>query len=430
MISRSLFLLSRALMCVTLVGAFAAPASAQMDRIRRRVQRAAEDEVGKRAEELTRDAVRCALGDAACAEKARKEGKTAVFTDKEGEVIVDASGKPVTDRKDALRSTAKPGEDVWRNYDFVAGNTVWYALDLADEPIGRFPAKQLKFVSGNAQTVERGGTKVLEMTSATTIQVQLKEDLPEDFTIEFDFQAPAPNQGLVLTTQPTESRNMRSFPGHYLYLYQISGIAKAAAHVSQLGGLYQISKEMVPFKFQVDGGAEPEDDYAILYVGTERAAQVPNAEFPRGRTIEFHIPASRNAPAYLANIVIAVHGDPLYEALSKDGSFTTRGILYDFDSDGLRPESTPTLNQLYDALDKHPDLRVRIAGHTDAQGNDDYNMKLSERRAASVVDYLVERGIARGRLESVGKGETQPVTGNDTEAQRQQNRRVVIERMK
>jgi OOP family OmpA-OmpF porin len=69
---------------------------------------------------------------------------------------------------------------------------------------------------------------------------------------------------------------------------------------------------------------------------------------------------------------------------------------------------------------------VTIEGHTDGLGSAEYNLKLSERRAASVVNCLVDRGIARDRLGSVGKGESVPVVGNDTEAQREQNRRVVV----
>lgn len=404
----------------------AAPAEAQLDRIRRRVQRAAEDEAGKKAEEATRKAVRCALDDSDCAEKARKEGKTAVFTDGDGQVIVDQDGKPVTDGRDAKRSTEKPGSGAWRNYDFVPGSEVWFALDLSREQVGRFPARQLTYVDGTAQVVELDSVKVLEMTAATTLLVTFKDTLPDDFTVEFDFQAAMPNAGLVMTTSRTESRNMRSYPGHYLYLYQSAGIATVGAQVSSVSGLWQIATERMPFKLQVDGGDNMPGDYAILYGGTERVAQIPNAKFPRGNTIEFHIPATKDRPAYLANIVVAVHGDPLYEALEKEGSFTTRGILFDFDSDRLRPESTPTLEQLYQALQQHENLAVTIEGHTDGQGAAEYNRKLSERRAASVVSYLVERGIARGRLGSVGKGESVPVAGNDTEAQRQQNRRVVV----
>lgn len=404
----------------------AGPVEGQLDRIRRRVQRAAEDEVGRKAEAMTRNAVRCVVGDAACAEKARKDGKTAVFTDAEGQVILDDKGRPVTDARDASRAADQPGSGVWRNYDYVPGNTVWYALDLAREPIGRFPAKQLTFVSGNAQTVERDSARVLEFTAPTTIVVPLGKALPDDFTIELDFQASAPNAALVLTTSRTESRNMRTYHGPYLYLYQVSGIAEKGQHRSSTAGFWHIATEPIAYRFQVDGGPDPADDYAILYAGTERAAQLPAGEFARGDAIEIHVPATQGRPAYISRLVVAVHGAPLYQALDRDGSVTTRGILFDFDSDRLRAESTPTLEQLYQALEQHPDLQITIEGHTDALGGTAYNQQLSERRAAAVTAYLTKRGIAPTRLQAVGKGESEPVGGNATEAEREQNRRVVI----
>ncbi len=71
-------------------------------------------------------------------------------------------------------------------------------------------------------------------------------------------------------------------------------------------------------------------------------------------------------------------------------------------------------------------MRVRVEGHTDSIGTDAYNQALSERRANSVRDYMVGRGIAVGRLNSVGRGETRPVASNSTADGRAQNRRVEI----
>ncbi|MCC7134559.1 MAG: OmpA family protein, partial [Gemmatimonadales bacterium] len=95
-------------------------------------------------------------------------------------------------------------------------------------------------------------------------------------------------------------------------------------------------------------------------------------------------------------------------------------------SDRLRPESTRVLTDLVEALRRADSLAVTIEGHTDAQGDDAYNLKLSERRAAAVVKYLTDQGIAANRLRSVGKGETEPVASNDTAEGRKENRRVVI----
>ena len=90
----------------------------------------------------------------------------------------------------------------------------------------------------------------------------------------------------------------------------------------------------------------------------------------------------------------------------------------------ILPESEPALQDLYTMLAKHPEIRIRIIGHTDNVGTERFNQKLSEGRANSVRDYLIEMGIEPERIEAEGKGETQPITTNETEEGRAQNRRV------
>ena len=93
----------------------------------------------------------------------------------------------------------------------------------------------------------------------------------------------------------------------------------------------------------------------------------------------------------------------------------------------LRPESTPELERIHTMLATHRQIeKVLIAGHTDGIGNDDYNLELSKRRAESVKGYLVDKGIDGSRIETVGKGESEPVADNETEAARQMNRRVTL----
>jgi outer membrane protein OmpA-like peptidoglycan-associated protein len=77
-------------------------------------------------------------------------------------------------------------------------------------------------------------------------------------------------------------------------------------------------------------------------------------------------------------------------------------------------------------MQKNPETKVIIEGHTDSRGSEDYNEQLSQRRAQAVQDALAMRGIDRSRVETVGRGEAYPVASNDTAAGRQQNRRVDI----
>ncbi|HEX7049206.1 MAG TPA: OmpA family protein [Longimicrobiales bacterium] len=102
------------------------------------------------------------------------------------------------------------------------------------------------------------------------------------------------------------------------------------------------------------------------------------------------------------------------------------GILFDFDSAVLRAEARENLRNLAQSLQEHDQTEVVLVGHTDAVGSDSYNQELSRRRAQSAVDYLVSLGVAPSRIRAVGRGETEPIASNDTEAGRQENRRVEV----
>lgn len=99
-------------------------------------------------------------------------------------------------------------------------------------------------------------------------------------------------------------------------------------------------------------------------------------------------------------------------------------ILFGFDRSDLSAGASTNLNKLVEVLHAYPDTDIEIQGHTDSKGADDYNMKLSERRASSVANFLRGKGIASGRVGIKGYGETAPVASNETEDGRAQNRRV------
>jgi outer membrane protein OmpA-like peptidoglycan-associated protein len=102
------------------------------------------------------------------------------------------------------------------------------------------------------------------------------------------------------------------------------------------------------------------------------------------------------------------------------------GILFDFDSSQLRPTARSNLQQLADNLARHERTDVLILGHTDSTGSEDYNQRLSERRASSAANYVISLGVAGERVSTRGMGETDPVASNDTADGRQQNRRVEV----
>jgi len=100
-------------------------------------------------------------------------------------------------------------------------------------------------------------------------------------------------------------------------------------------------------------------------------------------------------------------------------------IYFAYNKATIKPVSFPILNTVAEVLNDNPDIRLSIEGHTDSKGNDNYNKKLSDKRAKAVMDYLVKKGgVSRSRLTSVGWGEEQPIDTNLTEEGRAANRRV------
>ena len=102
------------------------------------------------------------------------------------------------------------------------------------------------------------------------------------------------------------------------------------------------------------------------------------------------------------------------------------GLLYDFDSDVVKPEARTNLKELANSLDKYPGTDLMIIGHTDQVGSLDYNQHLSERRSSAAATYLTSQGVNGSRISTRGLGETEPIATNDTEAGRATNRRVEV----
>lgn len=132
-----------------------------------------------------------------------------------------------------------------------------------------------------------------------------------------------------------------------------------------------------------------------------------------------------NCEYYLANLRVATGLPDTRNKLLTEGKWISHGILFDVNSDRVKAESYGSLKEIAGVLTENADLKVQIVGHTDSDGDDAANLDLSKRRAASVKNALAsEFKINASRMETDGKGETQPIDRNDTPAGKAKNRRV------
>lgn len=119
-----------------------------------------------------------------------------------------------------------------------------------------------------------------------------------------------------------------------------------------------------------------------------------------------------------------IHKDLFLVPIEIGQTVRLNNVFFDFDKWELRKESFVELDRVVKLLAENPAIEIELSAHTDSKGSDDYNYKLSDNRARSVMEYLITKGIAASRLRSQGYGETKPLSSNDTDDGRQLNRRV------
>ena len=372
------------------------------------------------------NAVKCVFSDAACIKKAKAAGKPVAVTDVRGKpvstgdsaaAIAAATGVPAPGGAGQVAAspatTVKPGEGAWANYDFVPGEHTLFVEDFASDNVGDFP-RRLELQKGNMEVVEWQGGRYFRANGEGRFRIPLPDVLPDRFTVEFDYFIERANamkvffgKGAALSYAGFDRRGG-------------GGIGGPVAASGVVG--HPINGQFLRARIMADGR------YVKIYINETRLANVPNANFGRANWIEM-VPASGGSTLF-GNITVAAGGRKLYDALAEQGRVATHGILFDFGSDQLRPESTPTLKEIGGMLTGHPDLKLTIEGHTDNVGGDAANQALSEKRAAAVKQYLVSTyAIDAGRLTTKGFGASKPVSPNASAEGRQNNRRVELVKM-
>lgn len=124
------------------------------------------------------------------------------------------------------------------------------------------------------------------------------------------------------------------------------------------------------------------------------------------------------------------NADYILDELKAKGSVNLYGIHFDSNKDVPNEKSESTLNELYQMLSNNPDIKIKIIGHTDSDGDLNFNKDLSVRRANSVLKWLTNKGIKASRLSAVGLGETAPIASNENTTGKALNRRVEIQLVK
>jgi len=401
-----------ALIAAGLIG-FTQPASAQLGSLKKKIKNKVEKKADDKVDKKLDDAVDKAAGDG---EKKPDESKAAKDTTEE------KTAKPVATAKGGT-ATAED-MNLYTKYDFIPGDKVIFYDDLANEEMGEFPSRW-KLDRGVFEIVKQHGQNWIMCTDKGAIMPKIPVGpLPPKYTVEMDFYIKGgeskPHWYTIMWTD-----NKGEELGYINCTYGKSARLR-------IGSKDISSKEL---QNPLSQGKHTMRIMATkttikCYVDNERVANVPAVEGFAPYDLKVETDPWRDEPdnpMLVGTFRYAEGGKTLKQQLDENGKIVTHGILFDSGSDKIKGESYKTLADIGALLTDNPSLRLSIEGHTDSDGSDDANLKLSQNRSASVRTYLIDNyKIDAGRLETKGFGESKPIDVNTSAEGKANNRRVEL----
>ncbi len=351
--------------------------------------------------------------------KEKDEGKS----EEENATTADITEPETGNEQGAGKRVTEPQETgpalSWSKFDFVPGDAVVFEDNLLNEQNGEFPSRW-DLLDGNIEIAEFGGEKVIMMRDGSPSIVPYFKDptedhLPEIFTIELDLYYP---KEYPFDVYLYDRKNQSSeSPSGYTNLTVSGNRMSFGRASSDYPGDLNLNKWMHISIAYTDGKLK-------AYLDDTRLINIPRIDFdPTGITLHAYHASDENL-CYVKNIRVAKGGVKYYDRVMQDGKIIVNGIRFDVNKSTLKQESMGAINEIYTLMKQNPDLKFSIEGHTDSQGDDAFNLKLSEERAVTVMNTLVKMGISAGRLTSKGWGESKPISNNASPEDMANNRRV------
>lgn len=338
--------------------------------------------------------------------------------------------------QDVKPAAGTPSLQSYSKFDFIPGEKIIFYDDFSESVVGDFPPNWNTNASGEVVTTNLYPGNWFKMVGSGCIALDEGLKLPDNFTVEYDVVA-----------FPSTTENTAYEFGFYLYSADNPKDLNEGGAVPGLKGGIKMS-----FGYRGTYSAYDETGYTIngekddavmeagkkyrlsfwvqktrlrVYLDQVKVFDLPKVFKPGFKCNQMRFELWESGNPMINNFRIAAGLPDTRNKLITDGKLVTYGIYFDVNKDVVKPESYGTLKDIAAVLNEVPDVKVKIVGHTDADGEDAKNLDLSKRRAASVKAELAKSfGVNGDRLETDGLGETKPVAPNDTPVNKALNRRV------
>lgn len=344
------------------------------------------------------------------------------------------------DKPDSQQQSGNQSQPIYNissSFDFAPGNTVFFEDSFSRDNTGDFPAKW--DTNGSGEIVTVNGQKWFRLANKAMFIPMAAQKLPENYTIEFDLLTSGLDNRTSSQAMVTLyfSDNEKYDRGKNWSMVELS----PCQYVSSPGAIEKVENGKRQFRNEVG------KDYRNAINGKSRISIAVNksrvrvwindhkiVDAPRllvDGISNFKIGTrglrdARNVDEILIdNFRIAKSGQDNRSKLITEGRLSTNAIHFNTGSATIKSGSEAILREVAGAMQSVPDMRILIVGHTDADGSAESNLKLSQERAQAVRTVLTDQyGIALSRIQTDGKGESNPVADNSTTYGKEQNRRV------
>lgn len=321
-------------------------------------------------------------------------------------------------------------------YDFVPGDKILYFEDFAQDAVGDFPALWTTNGGGEVKTVNLASGNWFHMNKEDAVYCYTKSiAFPQNFIMEFDVIPDGNFSNGYTITFYEDPDNVELtddlYPGTkglHISFDEGNWYTKGYNNAMDIGGWIEGQSTTKPVVYgQVN--------HVIIWVQNRRVRMYHQGAKVLDMPTNIHAGTKFNrfrfsgwstySTPYVSNLKITTATPDMRSKLLTEGKLVTYGIYFDVNKDVVKAESFGTISEIAQTLKENPTVRIKIIGHTDSDGDDAKNLDLSRRRALSVKNTLVNQfGIDASRIQTDGKGETEPLAPNTTSESKAKNRRV------